>query len=154
MPCHFAGSQKAKAKARHFSALLRTCTRSACRLRSQSISKLFLYLLCLRFRQGEALLPASSSRSLSRWGLDGLPGVSALLLVRVGVTSSRPLMTVASMLLTALLCFLRFPAQPSSLLKCLPAKGPLSVIVYTPALVLSPCYKMTQTRLLIRALAI
>lgn len=128
--------------------------RSACRLGSQSISKLFLYLLCLRFRQGEALLPELSSRSLSRWGWDGLPGVSALLLVRMGFTSSRPLMTVASTLLTALLCFLRFPAQPSSVLKCLPAKESLFLVVYTPALILSPCYKMTQTRLLIRALAI
>ena len=46
--------------------------------------------------------------------------MSLLLFVRMTDASSSPPVKTASMLLTALLCFLRFPAHPPSLLKCLP----------------------------------
>ncbi len=50
--------------------------------------------------------------------------MSLLLFVRMTGDSSMLLAKTASMLLTALLCFLRFPAQPPSLLMCLPAEQP------------------------------
>ena len=85
-----------------------------------SISRLLRYLLCLRCLLGESVPSASSRRSLSRPGCGTLPSLSALLLARIGGMSMTCFMKAASTLLTALLCFLRLPAQPPSLLECLP----------------------------------
>lgn len=50
--------------------------------------------------------------------------MSLLLFVRMTGASASPIVKTASMPLTALLCFLRFPAHPPSLLVCLPEEQP------------------------------